>query len=146
MLLDKQNIPMVAMEFMNEVHSEDIDIINQLFELVLEYEKDPSDTNKQLLNSKYQLWIDHTIDHFKGEEVLMEEKKFPPYLFHKEEHDKALTTMKEVFKNWNTTSNIQILKQYLIEDLPVWLIQHIKSMDTVTAMFFKTGLSPCAMR
>jgi hemerythrin len=145
MLIDKENIPLVAMDFMNDVHAEDVDIINELFDLVLEYEKDSTNSNKNLIDSKYQEWYNHTVEHFHGEEVMMQEKNFPPYLFHKGEHDKALEKMNEVFNNWKNINDIMILKCYLIEELPQWLNNHIKTMDTVTAMFLKTGLSPCSM-
>jgi hemerythrin-like metal-binding protein len=91
-------------------------------------------------NSKYYRY------HFKGEEVMMQEKNFPPYPFHKGEHDKVLSIMNDIFLKWKETNDIQVLKQYFIEELPQWLVQHIQSMDTVTAMFFKTGLSPCSMK
>jgi hemerythrin len=114
--------------------------------LILEFEKDSSDKNKILLNTKYQEWYNHTVEHFKGEEVMMQEKNFPPYPFHKGEHDKVLSIMNDIFLKWKETNDIQVLKQYFIEELPQWLVQHIQSMDTVTAMFFKTGLSPCSMK
>lgn len=145
MLIDKQNMPLVAMEFMNEVHVEDIDIINELFDLILQYEQDSSDKNKDLINQKYKEWYDHTVEHFKGEEMMMQEKNFPPYPFHKGEHDNALAIMDTLFTKWKDKDDIQILKQYFIEELPQWLVQHIQSMDTVTAMFLKTGLSPCSL-
>jgi hemerythrin len=145
MLIDKQDMPIVAMEFMNEVHTEDIDIINELFELILQFEQNPSNEYKEILNKKYKEWYEHTVNHFKGEEVMMEEKNFPPYLIHKGEHDNALSIMDKVFTNWEKTNDIQVLKHYFIEELPQWLVQHIQSMDTITAMFFKTGLSPCSM-
>lgn len=47
MLIEKQNMPMVAMEFMNDVHGEDIDIINELFGLILDYEKNPTNELKE---------------------------------------------------------------------------------------------------
>ena len=134
------------MDFMNDVHHEDLDIINDLFELVLQYENDPTSTNETALNSKYKEWLEHTIAHFQREEVLMAEKNFPPYPFHKGEHDKTLEIMKSVFSQWEDSKDIQVLKRYMIEDLPQWLVSHIQTMDTVTAMFFKTGLSPCAMK
>ena len=140
MLLDKENLPLVAMEFMNDVHKEDADIINELFELVLDYEKE------EKLDQKYKEWYDHTVEHFRGEEVMMQEKNFPPYPFHKAEHDNALAQMRDVFDKWHESRDIALLKSYFIEILPQWLLNHIESMDTVTAMFFKTGLSPCSMR
>lgn len=145
MLIDKQNMPVVAMEFMNKVHYEDVDIINELFNFILQYEKNSSNENKELLNKKYQEWYEHTVEHFKGEEIMMKEKNFPPYPFHKGEHDNALSIMNNVFIKWKETDDIKVLKQYFVEELPQWLVQHIQSMDTVTAMFFQTGLSPCSM-
>lgn len=146
MYINKENIPVVAMEFMNEVHAEDVEIINELFELILAYENNPTQENKKLLNAKYKYWYNHTVEHFKDEEVMMVEKNFPPYPIHKGEHDSTLQIMENLFQLWEKSGDIQILKRYFIEELPQWLIQHIQSMDTVTAMFFKSGLSPCSMR
>lgn len=145
MLLDKEDVPVVAMEFMNDVHAKDVEIINALFEVILKYEENPTSENKLLVDTHYQKWFEHTIEHFKGEKVQMQEKNFPPYAFHKSEHDNALQKMNLVFEQWQKSQDVQGLKQYFIEELPQWFIQHINSMDTVTASFLKTGLSPCSM-
>jgi hemerythrin len=144
MLIDKADLPMVAKEIMNEVHLEDVDIINDLYELVLEYEKNPNDENKQKLDEQYQAWFKHTIVHFADEEEMMRENAFPPYPVHKGEHDNALATMDRVFSSWQSSGDIQVLKQYLENELPLWLTHHIQTMDTVTAMFLETGFSPCS--
>ena len=145
MLLEKQDIPIVAMDFMNTVHYEEIEMINALFALLLAYEREPNRDNKIALIDKYKAWTEHTISHFQGEEVKMRELNFPPYLAHKGEHDKELARMQEVFDQWQKSDDIKILKAYCIEELPTWLIQHIQSMDTITAIFFQTGQSPCAI-
>ncbi|MEA1919504.1 MAG: hemerythrin family protein [Campylobacterota bacterium] len=145
MLLDKKSLPIVAMEFMNDVHMEDVDIINELFDLVLLYEKEPSAINKAKIDQQYKEWFEHTVEHFKGEEEKMQEMAFPPYPMHKGEHDNALAVMDDVFRKWQESGEIMILKTYLIETLPAWLNKHIQTMDTVTAMFFKTGMSPCSI-
>lgn len=144
MLIEKSDLPLVDMEFMNDVHFEDVDIINEIFELILAYGKEVSDTTKTQLNQKYHEWISHTQDHFKGEEVLMVEKGFPPYTMHKSEHDRALAQMEQVFNEWQSSGDISVLKIYFIEYLPQWLVHHINTMDTVTARFLKTGMSPCS--
>ncbi len=146
MLIEKQALPMVAIDFMNEVHLEDVDIINELFEQILAYENNPNEQNKQKIEQLYNRWYEHTIAHFKGEEVEMEAKNFPPYPVHKGEHEYGLSRMDEVFKQWQSSNDIHILKGYFIEELVPWLTNHIQTMDTVTAMFFRTGLSPCAMQ
>ncbi len=118
MLIEKQDLPLVAMEFMNDTHIEDMEIINDLFELILDYEKNPDIHNEVKINSKYKQWYDHTVEHFKAEEVMMLEKNFPPYLFHKAEHDNALKVMDDLFEKWIDQKDINILKQYFIETLP----------------------------
>lgn len=141
MLIDKNNLPLVAMDFMNDVHLEDLDIINDLYSLLLELEQNTS--KEKEFEAKYEEWIRHTQNHFKGEEVMMLDKKFPPYPVHKNEHEIALKRMDEIFQIWKSTKNTNEIKAYFEKELPSWLINHIQTMDTVTAMFFKTGVSPC---
>lgn len=145
MLMREKELPLVSMAFMNEVHKEDIAIINELFELVLSYEKEANSTNEMAITKKYIEWTKHTLAHFKGEEEKMLELNFPAYSMHKQSHDEALVKMDSVFSTWKNEKDVQALKIYLIEELPAWLTQHIETMDTVTAMFFNTGLSPCSI-
>lgn len=140
MLIEKSRLPLVAMDFMNDVHNEDIDIINKLYNLILHYKKE----NKDELIADYSEWIRHTENHFKGEEVMMLSKNFPPYQFHKSEHEKALNVMRTKLESFIENNEIQILKDYFEYELISWLLNHIQTMDTVTAMFLKTGLSPCS--
>lgn len=143
-LIDLESLPQVAMEFMNDVHQEDVEIINDLYDLILKYEINQTDENEREITKKYQEWFNHTVDHFRGEEEKMLELNFPPYPMHKGEHDRALEKMDSVFREWNTSKEIEPLKLYLRDHLTQWLTHHIQTMDTVTAMFFKTGLSPCS--
>lgn len=141
MLIEPHEIPQVDMEFMNEVHKEDVEIINTIFEQILNY--DGSEKNALKIDKLYEKWIEHTIEHFHNEEIKMQEMRFPPYLAHKGEHDRALQEMKELFTTWKNNRDIKTLKIYFIEILPAWLHTHISTMDTVTARFFATGQSPC---
>ena len=141
MLIDYQEIPQVEMDFMNEVHKEDVDIINNIFELILKY--DGSEESTIAIDELYNQWIEHTVNHFQNEEIKMQEMRFPPYLAHKGEHDRALQEMRNLFSYWQQQRDIQPLKIYFIETLPAWLQTHISTMDTVTARFFATGESPC---
>lgn len=145
MLIKKEELPQVAMEFMNNTHDEDVDIINELYNLITSYEKAPIEANKILLDTKYQEWFEHTIEHFKTEEDKMIEMRFPPYPMHKGEHEKALQMMDELFRSWQSSRDITLLKDYFTKELSPWLINHIQTMDTITAQFFQTGMSPCSM-
>lgn len=139
MLINKNKLPMVAVEFMNQVHLEDLNLINELYELITTYEKAPTSQNKEKINSMYSQWFEHTINHFKTEEEKMLQLNFPPYQMHKSEHDRALNLMDNLFRKWNQTNDINILKNYFEKELPSWLVQHIQTMDTVTARFFKSA-------
>ena len=143
MLLDIDALPLVEMEFMNEVHKEDIQIINRLFDALLTYENEPNEANALTVDHIYEEWYLHTEDHFEGEEVKMREMGFPAYAMHKGEHDRVLNQMKMLLLSWKDSREVKPLKIYLIEELPKWLNNHILTMDTVTARFFKTGISPC---
>lgn len=145
MLINTKDIPLVDMDFMNEVHHEEVELINRLFETFLAYEKEANQTHTQDIEERYQTWYTHTVEHFQREEEKMRELNFPPYLMHKGEHDKALQRMDEVIDHWHKNKDIQALKMYIIEELPTWLTHHIETMDTITARFFKSGLSPCAL-
>eukprot|EP01029_Cantina_marsupialis_P013595 TRINITY_DN301471_c1_g1_i1.p1 TRINITY_DN301471_c1_g1~~TRINITY_DN301471_c1_g1_i1.p1 ORF type:complete len:147 (+),score=14.36 TRINITY_DN301471_c1_g1_i1:124-564(+) len=145
MLIDKNNLPLVAMDFMNDVHIEDVIIINDLYELILSYENNPSKKNEEEIDKKYMQWYNHTVRHFQGEEKEMLSNGFPPFQVHKFEHDNALEMMNEKFTQWQDSRDINALKKYINSDLISWLINHIQTMDTVTAMFLKTGMSPCSM-
>ena len=57
MLIVKDNLPLVAMDFMNNTHFEDVDIINELYENILNYEKEENFLNYEKLDSKYKEWL-----------------------------------------------------------------------------------------
>lgn len=143
MLIDKNNLPLVDMDNMNEVHLEDVDIINELSYLIDSYDTNPSDEMFKKVNKQYEKWYEHTVSHFENENQMMLEKHFPPYSMHKMEHDSSLNMMYEVYMQWKEKRDIVALKQYIQKDLLQWLINHIQTMDTITARFLKTGVMAC---
>ncbi len=143
MLIDKNTLPLVDMDNMNEVHFEDADIINTLSDLLDEYETKSNDELYIKINQQYERWFEHTINHFTNEEEMMLDKGFFAYPMHKNEHTNALYTMQDIYEQWKESKDINILKQYVQYDCIKWLINHIQTMDTVTARFLKTGISPC---
>jgi hemerythrin len=140
MLISHEDIPQVSQDFMNHTHSEEVTIINTLFEEILAYEN--SNQNTEKINTLYQKWLEHTVEHFTTEEVEMMEAEFPPFPIHKAEHDRVLNQMQEVFDVWQKKRDIKILKMYFIEVVPQWLIAHISSMDAMTANYIGGGISP----
>jgi len=145
MLIPETELPIVSVDFMDDIHRKDIAIINELYKLILIYEKEPTSNNRENIDVFYQKWFNYTVDHFNSEELEMKALNFPHYKVHKSEHTKVLAIMDEIFKQWQATYNIEILKCYFKNELPKWLIQHIKSIDMITANFFKTGNSPLVL-
>ena len=144
-LISHNEIPQVAMEFMNEVHKEDVDIINELSNLIIKYSEDASEENATAIDAQYEKWYEHTLDHFEGEEIKMLELNFPPYAMHKGEHEKALAQMEALYRTWKKERNINALQQYISKEIPQWLSNHIQTMDTITAMFFKQQLGALSL-
>ncbi|OCM00497.1 Bacteriohemerythrin [Aliarcobacter thereius] len=145
MLIDKNSLPFVDEEFMNNTHFEDVDLINKLYEHIKIFQKKSSDENFNFLKDSYKSWQKHTIEHFKTEEDEMQKRAFFAYPFHKSEHDRNLLEIENIWNSFENSKDIEALKNYIEYDLTNWLINHIKSMDTITARFFKTGMSPCSM-
>jgi len=143
MLIAVEEIPQVEMEFMNNTHAEEVALLNEIFEAILNYDEQEESNVK--LDELYGAWLEHTVEHFTTEEVKMQEMRFPPYMAHKGEHDRALQEMRNVFSTWQQQRDIQKLKIYFIEVVPAWLENHIATMDTITARFFATGMSPCGI-
>ena len=137
MLITKDAIPILSIGFMNDVHDEDRKIINDIYELILKYEKVPSHNNKENIGILFQKWFNHTVKHFSNEENRMLEEGFPLYKSHKNEHKKALTEMHLIFSDWQESNDINILKSYFEDVLPKWIVQHIETMDLIAAQFFE---------
>jgi len=126
--MTQEQLPMVALASMNDTHLEDVIMINELARLIDNRETDA-------ITLKLNELVNHTVEHFAGEEKMMLEKGFPPYQMHKTEHDKALSQMKEVVEHWKKHKDFNALDHYIKVFMPAWLVQHVSTMDTVTARF-----------
>ena len=136
-MITQEQLPMVAMPSMNDTHLEDILIINRLSDAI-------NAQAVESVNSILKELVEHTITHFSGEEEMMREKMFPPYPVHKGEHDRALNELKSVANHFYESKDLDFAKQYVDATLIPWLIQHIETLDTVTALFLTQGVSPCS--
>ena len=137
-MLSIEELPMVAKASMNQTHYEEVEQINTIIELLKSGRLDD-------VGAKLEALVTHTQEHFSGEEKMMQEAKFPPFPFHKGEHDKALTELLSMQKMWEETKDIEKLLFYLDSTVPQWLLNHIQTMDTMTAVFLETGVSPCSI-
>jgi hemerythrin len=72
---------------------------------------------------------------------MMQEKKFPAYAVHKQEHDNVLNAMKNIHEDLRKTKSAAGVKNFVQNGLVRWLITHIQTMDTVTARFLEGKIS-----
>lgn len=132
-LINLSAVPHVALDFMNDDHATATELANQLHQSITSVQNgnDNDSHITQLLTELYQ----HNAEHFSREEEQMVKANFPPYDCHKGEHERVLLQMQEVLQSWQDTHDLSALEHYLSDVMVPWFIQHINTMDTVTAMY-----------
>ena len=131
-MITQEQLPMVAMPSMNDTHLEEILIINRLDNAA---RNDETEVVHEILNEL----LEHTAMHFFDEEDMMEEALFPAFKMHKSEHDRHLHELKSIIKYFEEHKDTNAIHAYIEGNLTPWLINHIKTMDTMTAMFLQQG-------
>jgi len=124
--------PQVAMDFMNRDHAEFIALRARLLGLL----SIPAAEND--LDSLFRELFEHTKHHFAEEERLMQETHFPPYRMHKMEHDRVLADMELHFNGWLEGRDKTALQNWIQNDVDSWFVNHVSTMDFVTAGFIAT--------
>lgn len=124
------NYPQVALEFMNRDHQEFVTLREKLLTLLQTSPPDIARIDALL----YDL-MDHTDHHFDEEESRMLAAQFPPFSIHKGEHIRALAEIRGQVSAWEETRNAEALKQWLEQRLADWFVNHVSTMDFVTAAF-----------
>lgn len=131
-MIEHNQLPMVHTASMNDTHYEAMLLINKLSTAV-------QSANVESVNEVFSELIEHTIEHSKKEEEMMLEKKFPPYLAHKEEHDLAMADMQKAASDFAQTNEMEPVEKYLEVNLTPWFLQHSETMDAVTSMFLENS-------
>ncbi len=131
-MITQEQLPMVAIPSMNDTHLEEILIINRLESAAREHD---TQAVRDILNEL----LEHTQMHFDDEEEMMEEALFPAYAMHKSEHDRHIHELKSVIKYFEERKDTIAISAYIEGNLTAWLIHHIETMDTMTAMFLKSN-------
>jgi len=132
MIISMDDIPKVAVDKMNSIHATEIDILNKLYNSVVS-NKDSEEIDKYLKE-----FIQDVEDHFNFEQGLMEKYNFFAYIPHKMEHDRIRMELSQLNKNWEKSKNPDLIKTYIEQHFIPWLVNHVQTMDTVTAMYLKS--------
>jgi hemerythrin len=129
MLIKENEIPRVALNDMNKVHDVEIEIVNKLYNAIVE-NRDIAEISKY-----FDEFLNDVINHFTFEQGLMEKYNFFAYPIHRAEHDRVLYELKSLEKMLKEKGNIKTVKDYLENVFKPWIINHVQTMDTVTAMY-----------
>lgn len=125
------NYPQVALEFMNRDHVEFVALHAGLLNRLAAHPPEA------LLDGQLDELLNHTRHHFAEEERLMQATRFPPFPVHKNEHDAVLADMSARINVWKQGRNQADLRNWLEETVGDWFINHVETMDFVTAEFIK---------
>lgn len=127
MLVDPKEIQKVQNMFMNAVHEDEIEILNELYEALLENDIEKAD---KLMDE----FVADVEDHFSTEEVLMKESDFFGYPMHKADHDRMRKELEEVYRRWKEDKDPKKVKDFLENKFVPWLKLHIAQWDATTAL------------
>jgi hemerythrin len=133
MLVDVERIPQVALPFINDDHREEGRLLNLLGQAVRDHQHGRAPV-EGVLHAFEALFL-HTQEHFGREEAAMREGGFPPYPVHQGEHQRVLEEMEVEGEHFRETGDTARLWKYVAEAVPAWFLEHIQSMDHVTAQF-----------
>ncbi len=129
--------PQVDLEFMNAEHRKAFDDANEIKQLLGMAKKDLKLVEKDIDKRLKKLLAD-TVNHFHLEEKCMEEYQFPAREKHQQEHQRVLAWMVDEHSRWQSQPSVEAmlrLEHYVGEEFPQWLVNHIVTMDTVTASY-----------
>jgi hemerythrin len=77
----------------------------------------------------------HTEEHFGREDRAMQQAGFPPYPMHHGEHVRVLAELAAEGRRFTDTGDAVRLDTYVTQVVPTWFVNHIQTMDLMTARF-----------
>ena len=129
-------IPQFELPFMDEDHLEEGHLLN-LAAAALEAFRAGSGSKDDVL-SRLDALDEHTREHFGREEEAMRRVGFPPAQVHAAEHARVLAEMETEATAFHASGDAARLGRYLAETVPAWIVNHILTMDQITARFVAT--------
>ncbi|MDQ7044795.1 MAG: hemerythrin family protein [Sulfurimonas sp.] len=133
-MMTQNDLAMLAIPALNDMHLEEILIINRLDKASRALEMDNTSAIMQEL-------IDHTTLHFSTEDALMKEAGFPDYDTHKAEHDRHIHELKTWKKYFEKMKDPKAVWIHIEGNLEKWTQHHIQTMDTEMALFLEKSSS-----
>jgi hemerythrin len=131
--IDPAQVLQLPVAFMNADHAHEVKLVNDLEEALAAHGRGTG--SLAAVVERLAVLAVHTRQHFLREETLMREAAFPAYPVHKAEHDRVLAEMDAEARVFRERGDGARLSRYLFEVLPAWFLNHIRTMDAMTAGF-----------
>ena len=132
-LVDLDAIPSVPLDFVNADHREEGRLLNAVADAVGALEAGLGDAAATL--ASLAALRDHTAAHFGREDDAMRLTGFPAFPIHHAEHVRVLVELDDEIRRFRETGDAARLKAWVLGDVPQWFVNHIQTMDLVTARF-----------
>ena len=136
-MTDFECTPQVDLEFMNAEHRKAFDDANEIKQLLRIAKTDLQAVEKSI-DRYLEKFLADTLNHFFLEEKYMEEYQFPARENHQQAHQQFLDRFNAEYKHWQCERDLaaaERLEQYIGEGFSQWMVNHIVTMDTVTASY-----------
>lgn len=121
-------LPQLPVSFMNADHAHAVEQWQDMRSALSEYPE-----NAERLFAACEAFVAHNCAHFAREEEAMRASRFPPYPIHKEEHERVLGWLEQLLSRVAARAPKNGIVDEIEKAIPEWLVQHVLSMDTVTA-------------
>lgn len=132
-LVDLDTIPQVPLDFINADHREEARLLNELAEAIADHRA--GTVGPEAVVATFQVLYQHTEEHFGREDQAMQKSGFPPYQMHHGEHVRVLAELAAEGRRFAETGDAVRLDTYVTKVVPSWFVNHIQSMDLITARF-----------
>ncbi len=132
-LVDLDAIPQVPLDFINHDHREEARLLNDLADALEAHRA--GRTGPEPVVAAFGVLYRHTEEHFGREDEAMRRSGFPPYPVHHGEHVRVLAELAEEGRAFGERGDAARLHAYVTQAVPAWFVNHILTMDTMTARF-----------
>ncbi len=132
-LVDLDAIPQVPLDFVNADHREEGRLLNEVADAVAALSAGTGDA--AAVFRTLDALRDHTAAHFGREDDAMRRTLFPAFPVHHAEHVRVLAELDDEIRRFRETGDVARLTAWVLGDVPAWFVNHIETMDLVTARF-----------
>lgn len=137
MLFEIERMSHVPFPAMNEVHSEELEMVNAIHD----YLTSTKNYDHEKIEEMLKVFAFHLQEHFAFEEDMMRKTSCPVIHCHSGEHARVLRIMHQMFEDYALKRDVNLLKFYFEFEFKNWIENHIVTMDMVTGHFLSQRIA-----